>query len=120
MARGRAGDAAALGPTEVMPMGTSRGADALRLPVGRIAPDHAADLVVLDLDELSMQPDRTTPEQIVAGLHPRAIRRVIVGGETVVEDGHLARVDERELVAKVREAVAGWRPVDQDALAGRR
>ena len=73
-------------------MGTSRGGEALGLPVGRIAPDHAADLVVLDLDALSLQPSATAEKQVVYAMQPDAIRRVIVGGETIVEDG---RLDER-------------------------
>ena len=89
-------------------MGTARGAEALGLPVGRIAADHAADLVVVDLGALSVQPVRTAPQQIVYSMQPEAIRRVVVGGEAIVEEGRLARVDEREIVAKVGEATSGW------------
>jgi hypothetical protein len=39
-----------------------------------------------------------------------------VGGETVVEDGRLTRVDEREIVAKVQQVTAGWEPVARDAV----
>jgi hypothetical protein len=39
-------------------------------------------------------------------MQPDAIARVIVGGETIVERGRLTRVDEREIVGKVR-GVAG-------------
>ena len=38
---------------------------------------------------------------------PKRIR-VIVGGETIVEHGRSTRVDEREIVARVREAVGGF------------
>ncbi len=109
MAKARLADATALGAEEAFLMGTARGGEILRLPVGRIAPDHAADLVVLDLDALSLQPRQTAPHQIVYAMQPDAIRRVIVGGEPVVEDGRLTRVDEREISGKVREVTGSWR-----------
>src|SRR5438874_2100033 len=108
LAKARAADGSILGADEVMLMGTARGGEALRLPVGRIAPDHAADLVVLDLEHLSLQPDRTAYRQVVYAMQPGAIRTVLVGGQTVVEDGRLARVDEAALVAKVRELTRTW------------
>src|SRR5439155_21181721 len=42
----------AVSAEDVMIAGTARGGEALGLPVGRIASDHAADLVVLDLEAL--------------------------------------------------------------------
>src|ERR687888_809423 len=41
-------DAEAVGADEVLLAGTRRGGEILGLPVGRIAPDHAADLVLID------------------------------------------------------------------------
>jgi len=108
LARATAADASALGAVEAMLMGTARGAEALDLPVGRIAVDHVADLVVVDLDALSVQPAVTAPSQIVFAMQPEAIARVIVGGETIVERGRLTRVDEAEIVARVREASRDW------------
>jgi 5-methylthioadenosine/S-adenosylhomocysteine deaminase len=110
-------DASVLGAEEVLLMGTARGGLVLGLPIGRIAPDHAADLVVLDLDALSLQPRQTATQQVVYSMQPEAIRRVIVGGETVAEDGRLTRMDEREIVAKVQQVTAGWDPVAKDAVA---
>jgi 5-methylthioadenosine/S-adenosylhomocysteine deaminase len=118
VAKGVATDAAALNAEAAFLMGTSRGADALQLPVGRIAPDHAADLVVLDLDAISLQPSQTAPKQIVYSMQPGAIRRVVVGGVTIVEDGRLLTMDEREIVARVREVTTGWGvPEPSPALA---
>jgi 5-methylthioadenosine/S-adenosylhomocysteine deaminase len=113
MAKARTADAATLGAEETFLMGTSRGGEALGLPVGRIAPDHAADLVVIDLDALSVQPSATATQQIVYAMQPEAIRRVIVGGEVIVEDGRLTRLDERELVDRIRGVTAGWEPAPE-------
>jgi 5-methylthioadenosine/S-adenosylhomocysteine deaminase len=111
LAKARDADASVLGAEETFLMGTVRGARALGLPVGRIAADHAADLVVIDLAALSVQPPQTAAQQIVYSMQPEAIQRVIVAGETIVERGRLVRVDAGEIVAKVREATAGWEPL---------
>ena len=103
-------DASAVSAEDVLIAGTARGGEVLGLPVGRIAADHAADLVVIDLEELSMQPASTASKQLVYAMQPRAIRRVIVGGETIVEDGRLARIDHREIAAKVADVTKGWEP----------
>jgi 5-methylthioadenosine/S-adenosylhomocysteine deaminase len=117
MAKASAADAAALGAEATFLMGTARAAQVFGFPIGRIAADYAADLVVVDLDELSVQPSRTAPFQIVYSMQPQAIARVIVGGETIAERGRLTRVDEREIVAKVAEVTAGWQPAQQHPVA---
>jgi 5-methylthioadenosine/S-adenosylhomocysteine deaminase len=119
MAKASAADASVLGADETFLMGTARGGEVLGLPVGRIAADYAADLVVVDLNELSVQPARTAPQQIVYAMQPQAIRRVLVGGEPIVEDGRLARVDEKDIVSRVRAVTAEWEPaLAQPAASG--
>lgn len=108
--KGRLTDATALRAEEALLLGTARGGEALGLPIGRIAPDHAADLVVLDLASLSLQPEATAAKQVVYAMQPDAIRRVIVGGETIAEDGASTRVDPAEIRAKVREVTKDWQP----------
>jgi 5-methylthioadenosine/S-adenosylhomocysteine deaminase len=118
VAKARAADASVLGAEEALLMGTVRGGEALGgLPIGRIAADYAADLVVVDLDAISLQPSVTAPKQLVYSMQPEAIRRVIVGGETLVENGALTRVDEQEIVARVRQLTAAWEPVARNEVA---
>ena len=119
VAKASAADASVLGADETFLMGTARGGEILGLPIGRIAPDYAADLVVVDLGELSLQPARTAPQQIVYAMQPQAIRRVLVGGEPILEDGRLVRVDDREIVSRVRAVTAEWEPaIAQPAASG--
>ena len=106
VARAAAADGSALDAATAFRLGTVAGGLALGLPVGRIAAGQAADLVVLDLEALSLQPSDRAPHNVVHSMQPEAIRRVIVGGRTIVEDGQLVTVDESELVSKVRSAVA--------------
>ena len=72
---------------------------------------------MVDLEALSMQPAVTAPKQVVYSMQPEAIRRVIVGGETIVENGKLTRADEKEIAAKVRQLSAGWEPVSRNEVA---
>lgn len=101
-------NAEAVRAEDVLYAGTAAGGQVLRLPIGRIAPDHAADLVVLDLEALSMQPRATAAKQVVYAMQPEAIRRVIVGGETVAENGRMTALDQAELTARVNEVTGGW------------
>jgi len=117
VAKASSGDASVLGAEETLLMGTARGGEALGLPIGRVAADHAADLVVVDLRALSLQPAKTASKQIVYAMQPDAIKKVIVGGETIAENGRLTSVDEKEIVAKVRQVTAGWEPAAKDAFA---
>ena len=103
-------NAEALTAGEVMIAGTRRGGEILGLPVGRIAADHAADLVVLDLESLSLQPSATAPKQVVYAMQPEAIARVYIGGEVVAERGRPTRIDVGELRAKITEVTRGWEP----------
>jgi 5-methylthioadenosine/S-adenosylhomocysteine deaminase len=106
-------NAAAVGAEEVLLAGTVRGGEVLGLPVGRIAADYAADLVVVDLRDLSLQPSATAHKQIVYAMRPDAIRRVLVGGEPIVEDGRLVNVDEEEIRSRVAELTRDWTPVER-------
>lgn len=108
LAKAAHADAGAIRAHDVLLAGTARGGEALGLPVGRIAADHAADLVVLDLEALSLQPSATADQQIVYSMQPDAIRRVIVNGETIVQDGGLVRLDEAQIRSAVAEATKGW------------
>ena len=108
LAKATQADGSAVSAQDVLLAGTARGGEVLGLPVGRIAPDHAADLVVVDLDALSMQPSATAEKQLVYAMQPDAIRRVLVGGEPIVEDGRLVRTDEAEITTKVAEVTKGW------------
>ncbi len=103
-------NAEAISAEDVLIAGTRRGGEILGLPVGRIAADHAADLVVLDLESLSLQPAATAPKQVVYAMQPEAIARVVVGGEVVAERGSPTRIDVADLRTRIAEVTKGWEP----------
>lgn len=87
-------------------MGTKNGGVVLGLPVGEIAPGYRADLVALDLADLSLLPPGPVLKHLVYALHPAAIARVVVAGQTVVERGRLLTVPDAEIAACVARATA--------------
>lgn len=98
-------DALCVNYHDAMQMGTTNGAKALDLPVGEIAAGKAADFVGIYLDDLSMQPlskgNQFLPN-LIYSLQPTAIERVVVNGEDTVKDGRFVKIDEEELLARIR------------------
>ncbi|WP_308547360.1 amidohydrolase [uncultured Selenomonas sp.] len=98
-------DALCVNYQDAMRMGTENGAEALGLPVGEIACGKAADFVGVRLDDLSMQPlsggGQFLPN-LIYSLQPTAIDRVVVDGEDTVRGGRLVRLEERQLLEKIR------------------
>jgi 5-methylthioadenosine/S-adenosylhomocysteine deaminase len=100
--KGLAGSSDALTAEQVWAMGTANGAHAVGQPVGRLADDHYADFVALDLGDLSLQPRHHLLRNLVYSLEPTAIRHVYVHGRPVVRDGMLLGISERTIADRVR------------------
>lgn len=97
-----------LGASDAWRMATACGALAAGAPdaIGRIEPGRRADLVLLDLEDHAFTPLNDPLLQVVLQAPARAVRQVLVGGEWVVRDGALTRVDASSLLAEAREAAA--------------
>jgi putative selenium metabolism protein SsnA len=81
--------------------------------LGTLEPGAPADLVVLDYDAPTPLDAATFAGHWIFGLSSRNVRDVMVGGEWVVTDRRLARVDQRELAAGARVAAERlWRRLD--------
>lgn len=108
MTKARLTDGAALDAATAFDLGTAAGARLLGLPVGSIAPGRCADLVALDLTDLSLQPVRTLERQIVNSMQATAISKVMTGGRVVVENGRLTSFDASEIRARVADVTGRW------------
>ena len=108
VAKARLMDGAALDAATAFALGTTAGAGALGLPVGAIETGRRADLVALDLTDLSLQPRHTLARQMVASMQSTAIARVMVGGWVVAEGGRLQRMNHDRLRSEVEEVTAAW------------
>lgn len=101
-------DGAALSAEESFPMGNRNGGHALRQPIGRIEPGQRADLVAIDLGDLSLQPNNHLLKNVVYAMSAHAIVETIVGGETVYRKGELLKIDQSEIRRRVVELTRAW------------
>lgn len=101
-----AGGHDALSIADVIHFGTRGGAAILGLEkVGAIAPGFEADLAVYDLDDLrfaAFHDPGIAP--VAAGVRPR-LKRLLVGGRTVVADDRIIGLDLAALRGRVKAAV---------------
>lgn len=74
--------------------------------LGRLEPGAPADLVVLDYAAPTPLDAATLASHWIFGLASSAVRDVMVGGELVVRDRRLTRVEETELIAGANEQAA--------------
>jgi 5-methylthioadenosine/S-adenosylhomocysteine deaminase len=102
-------DGQAIRAEDCFAMGTDVGGQVLGLPVGRVAPGYRADLVAIDLSDLSTWPVQALAKNLVYALSSRAITDVMVDGDIVVRDRGLVRVDPKEIQARVSSLTGHWR-----------
>ncbi len=86
-------------------MGTVNGGTLLDLPIGEIKEGYKADLLGVDLTDISLQPYFPDYEQllpnIVYSMQPTAIKEVIVNGHQTVHKGKLSTMEEGDIVKQV-------------------
>lgn len=101
-------DAGVIEPYAVLRMATAGGAKALGLEsiCGTIEPGKRADLALLDLDTVHMQPLNDVFSQIVHCAKASDVRTVMVDGEILMRDRRLLRHEPGELIARANEARA--------------
>ena len=102
-------DGGALPAATAWGLGTESGAAMLGLPAGRIEVGHLADLVAVDLGDVSLHPMTNLLANVVFAMSAQAVRDVWVHGARVVQAGRLTRVSESELLARVGALTRDWR-----------
>ena len=97
-------------PTDLFAMATTGGARLLRKEgmLGRLAPGHIADIVLLDLERLTwpwVSPEIDPRELVLLRARAGDVQTVLVGGKVVLQDGRPTRFDAeaagRELAARL-------------------
>ena len=91
-------------PAQALDMATRSGARAFGLDAGVLAPGKLADIVLLRRDTPAFTPLNDVIAQLVFCENGSDVERVIVNGETVVEDGRLTKIDEREVLKLAEQA----------------
>ena len=70
-------------PRDILRMATSNAAKMLRRNIGRISSGMNADLVVIDMSDIDIEPSHDVYAALVGRTTRRAIRAVIIGGRVV-------------------------------------
>ena len=98
-------DATNLAAAVALRTATLGGATALGIDehTGSIDEGKLADLVAVDLSDPSTEPVRDPVAAVVYGATRSQVRSVWVAGERVVRDGRCVNVDERDVVAALRQ-----------------
>jgi 5-methylthioadenosine/S-adenosylhomocysteine deaminase len=103
-------DGTRLPAEEAFAMGTREGAALLGLDAGAIERGRVADLVAVDLDHPLLHPRTDLLKNVVYAMSHQAVADVWVHGRRVVQDRRLTRVDQRDLLARVRALTRDWTP----------
>lgn len=92
-------------PEQVVEMATINGAHGAGLAdrIGSVEIGKEADLVLFDTSWPEWQPLYNPVSNLVYSATGNSVGHVLVAGEVVVRDGRLTRVDERAILAEVRE-----------------
>ncbi|WP_295016869.1 amidohydrolase family protein [uncultured Micrococcus sp.] len=90
---------------EVLTAATRGGARTAMLQdeVGQIAPGYRADLLFWDMTTLNFTPLQNPARHLVYAEEGTSLRRVIVNGRTVVQDGVCTSINEDAVIAEVHE-----------------
>jgi len=78
----------------------------LRDDLGRLAAGGKADLVIVDLECVDMQPARDPLRSLVFHAADRAVRDVYVDGRQVVSEGRVLTLDQADAAGRLAEAQA--------------
>jgi cytosine/adenosine deaminase-related metal-dependent hydrolase len=104
--KGVSGDPGVLPAAQILDMATARGAVALDIASGTIAPGRNADLVLVRLDGFHLQPG--VPETLITNLVHAArgsdVSMVMVAGRIVVKDSRLVDGRWQDLADRARRA----------------
>jgi 5-methylthioadenosine/S-adenosylhomocysteine deaminase len=98
-------------------MATRNGARAFGLDAGVLAPGKLADIVLLRRDTPAFTPLNDAIAQLVFCENGSGVDSVIVNGEIVVENGHLTKIDEKEVLKLADQARRRLDPSIQQEFA---
>ncbi len=89
----------------VLDLATVGGAKVLGLDkeIGSIEAGKQADLILLDLNDISMFPNHNSVSNIVYSANGSCVDTTIVNGKILMENGVLKTIDEKEVKKKVNE-----------------
>jgi len=103
------GDPALSSAREIAAMATYGGAAALGMTavLGSLEPGKKADIIIIDLNQPHLTPLYEPSSHLVYATRGADVRDVVIDGRVVMRQRQLRGIDEKEIMAKVREIAAG-------------
>jgi 5-methylthioadenosine/S-adenosylhomocysteine deaminase len=74
--------------------------------IGRLAPGHAADIILVDVSGFHCQPVHDLAAALVYSIQPTDVRTTIVAGRVLMRDRQLLTIDRVPLLAEFRARAA--------------
>ncbi len=87
---------------ESLELATREGARYLGIDAGILEPGKLADIAVVDVDRVHLQPLNNVIGTLVYAARGSDVVMTIVGGEVIYENGSSTRVDDAEVVAEAK------------------
>lgn len=87
---------------EALEMATINGARAIGMEdkIGSLEPGKKADILVLDLNDVTMTPNMSCISNIVYAANTTAVDMVMVNGKTIIEAGNFKEIEEKKVYAE--------------------
>ncbi len=103
--KGYSGNPTALPAPLALSMATRLSARALGLSdvIGTLEPSKRADIIIVDMTGVHLQPPRDPISHLVYAARSADVRTTIVEGDVVMDDGEILTVDEAEVIARATE-----------------
>ena len=95
-------DPVASNAEEAFELATREGARYLGIDAGVLEPGKLADIAVIGMDRVHLQPLRRVVSTLVYAGRGSDVEMTIVGGEVIYENGASTRVDDTEVIAEAR------------------
>ncbi|MBO5478348.1 MAG: amidohydrolase [Clostridia bacterium] len=92
---------------EVLKMATINGAKALGLEdsIGSITEEKIADIIILNLEEVTTKPLNDTFAEIVYNIKGTNVETTIIGGDILMENRKLRKIDEKNIYEECNQVI---------------
>ena len=99
-------NAAAVDPFKILKAGTSGGALCMGLTdCDVLAPGKKADIIMIDMDKPSMQPENNVVRNIIYSADNICVKMTMIAGKILFEDGEYTTIDINETYNKCNELI---------------
>jgi 5-methylthioadenosine/S-adenosylhomocysteine deaminase len=96
-------DPSVLSAADLFRMATENGAKACRIDAGTLDPGRLADLVLVNLEGVHLQPVHDIVNSLVYCAKSSDVETVIIDGQVVMQERKLVTLDEQTILAMARE-----------------